>query len=356
MKIAYVTRRYWPYVKGGSEKFAKKVVERLKARGHDVKVVTLASDNSEEVIGIRDPFKGTWLSSVYFSIMAPMVLRKLKPDAVIVNAYWAEFSPILEEFPTIYLIHDAGLLELSSWKYKPKSLLMKASAMKSDLVVVPLSYTKRLLVEKLGIPESKIRVLGGEGVEGPFKYVKRDNGFFNVVQVARFAPNKGQLDLIDAFKESLAREKAKLWLVGTISDTAYFEKVLKKVREVRKEYGDIVKVVPNAKSVNPYYELADVCVNPSIHSEGFGLSLVECMAFGKPVIASEIFKKIGTINEEEAITFKDLEDLKAKLRYVYENYNEVLNKYGIKGLEKAKKLSWDEVVEKLEKWLKEIAR
>ncbi len=353
MKITLVSRGYWPFVKGGSERFAKWLREELLKRGHEVTVVTAAKSGGEGVVPIKYPFWIPLLSSFLFSLKASKVVNSMQPDVALINAYWAEASPIFLKLPKVYVVHDVGFLEEGAKGIvnKLRKEILKRAIQNSEVIIVPLEYTKKLIVERLGADENKVEVLGGEGVDGPFEYVRKGPSSFNVVEVARFAPNKGQVELIEAFRRSLAPLGAKLWLVGSVSDERYFKRVKRLAEEVNKEYPNSIIIKENVPDVGEYYALADVCAFPSLANEGFGLALFECMSYGKPVIVSSLFKKIGSVEDEAIVVEPRVEELSEALKYVFENYDEVLKEYGRKGLERAKELSWERVAERVERAL-----
>ena len=375
IRIVVISRNWYPSVKGGAEKFITRVSEKLWFH-KDYEVIGI----TRYVSGFFPPRAGHKLlyyyekhpipifSSLKFSLWASRITNLLKPDIVIVNSYWGEGSPIFidKKIPVISIIHDVGLFR-SEWarRHKLKHLLrvyvLKKVVKKARYIVVPTHVVKEDIVRFLKADPSKILVLGFEGVDGPFRRVHVNNGFFDIVQVGRFAPNKDHITTLKAFKEIVKEiPNARLWLVGgrplDPEHELYFAKVKELVEEINRSLGfEAVKIVVDAPSVDPYYRIADICVAPSIGEEGFGLTVVECMAYGKPVVASDIFVKTGVASPERCIVFKrgDYEALVDAVIRLYKDpylYEKIANR----GLEFSKKHSWDAVAKKIDNIIRKI--
>lgn len=104
--------------------------------------------------------------------------------------------------------------------------------------------------------------------------------------VGTVMPRKGILDLISAWDEAGAC--GTLVLAGDIHlDESYTEHVRSEIRDRR--IHDRVKLtgfVP-AADLPPLYSIADLFVLPS-HEEGFGMTVIEAMAAGTPVVATRV--------------------------------------------------------------------
>ncbi len=371
-----VSRGWWPSIKGGSERFISKLGEELSRRGHEVIGVTrwFRGDDRPEAphkLVIKEEERALPLISSYvFSRWAAKVVNSLRPDAVIVNTYWGETSPtmIRGEIPVIAIIHDVGLLhsELAKRHKLRHALRMRALrkvTRRVNRIVVPTKRVMMDLTQYFGVEPRKVRVLGFEGVEGPFKRVLVENEYFDLLQVGRFAPNKGQLITLEAFK-LVAHEipNAKLWLVGGKGLTSEHLEYLERVREAARKINDAlgrkaVEVVVDAPDVSEYYELADACIMSSIGEEGYGLTVVECMAYGKPVIASDVFKETGVASEERAFIYPrgDARELARLILHVYRNPEDALAK-AEKGLEYARRCSWGRVAEIFEEEIESVIK
>ncbi len=376
MRIALVSRGWWPSIKGGSERFISKLGEELSRRGYEVIGVTrwFRGDDRPEAphkLIIREEERALPLISSYvFSRWAAKVVNSLSPDAVIVNTYWGETSPtmIRDEIPIIAIIHDVGLLHSGlAKKHKFRHALrmraLRKVTRRVDKIIVPTKRVMTDLTQYFGVEPRRIRVLGFEGVEGPFKRVLIENECFDLLQVGRFAPNKGQLITLEAFKlVTHEMPNVKLWLVGGKGLTSEHLEYLERVREAARKINDVlgrkaVEVVVDAPDVSKYYELADACIMSSIGEEGYGLTVVECMAYGKPVIASDVFKETGVASEERAFIYPrgNARELARLILHVYRNPEDALTK-AERGLEYARRCSWGRVAEIFEEEIESVMK
>lgn len=369
MKIAIISRGWWPTIKGGSEKFISKVAEELHNRGHEVIGITRQihgfprPEAPHKLIIAKESKAIPLISSFRFSRWASKVANELDVDIVLVNSYWGEMAPIFIKKSSVAIIHDIGLFSSSVsdswWKNKLRSFVLKEVTKRVKAIIVPTEMVKKDIIKYLKAKESKIRVIGFEGVDGPFRKVHVENEWFDIVQVARFAPNKGQHILLKAFKIIASKiPNARLWLVGGRSPghLDYLNKILREVNEIKRQIGeDRVKVIVDAPTTDPYYAVADVCVFPSLGEEGFGLTILECMSYGKPVICSDIFIETGVASHEEVLIMPrgDVRALTELIIKLYRNLD-LRRTLSEKGLEHSKKYRWSDVAERIEEILLEL--
>jgi len=63
--------------------------------------------------------------------------------------------------------------------------------------------------------------------------------------------------------------------------------ILRAGSELIKTYPNNVKLTGLVLSLDPYYEDADVCIIPIVAGTGIKTKILECMAYGRPVITTE---------------------------------------------------------------------
>jgi glycosyltransferase involved in cell wall biosynthesis len=106
-----------------------------------------------------------------------------------------------------------------------------------------------------------------------------------------------------------------------------------------------------------YYKSADVCVFPSIY-EAFGIVLLEAMACGKPVVASNVGGIPFVVEEgKTGLLFEsgNVEDLADKIVTILKD-EELREKMGEAGRERAKEFTWDKIAERTVEVYKEILK
>ena len=369
--IAVITRSMWPYIKGGAEKFIFEVSKRLNHYGYRVIVITRSSDGkSEDIVDnlklllVKNllPFFIPIVSSFDFSVQASIIVNKMEPDIVIINGYWGEASPIFikKHVPVILVLHDVGLFtskyaQQNIIKHILRIFVLRKATKRANLIVVPTIGVLRDLIKYLGVDKRKVYVLHGEGVSGPFRRIHEENEYYDIVQVGRFAPNKGHLVALKAFREVIKKiPNARLWFVGGLSKNPehmkYFRQVMENAARINKENrAEVVKVIINAPDVSEYYKKADICIAPSLGEEGFGLTIIECMAYGKPVIVSDVFLETGIASYDRNLIFKrgDYRALTSAILQLYYD-KDLYRKLIEKGLEYVKRYNWECVAKKFD--------
>jgi glycosyltransferase involved in cell wall biosynthesis len=140
-------------------------------------------------------------------------------------------------------------------------------------------------------------------------YVDREPGSW--LFVGRVAPNKGHLELLEAFREAASRAPnaaRKLYLVGNPeSDRTYYQKVLDRIEQLGLQDRVILPGKVKDNELEAYYRRCTLYVSMSQH-EGFGAPLIEAVHRGLPVLAlcsSAVGETLGT----DAALFQSPADL-----------------------------------------------
>ncbi|WP_027087886.1 glycosyltransferase family 4 protein [Cohnella panacarvi] len=101
---------------------------------------------------------------------------------------------------------------------------------------------------------------------------------------ATIYPNKGQMQFIDAMLPVASEHKlARFLIVGSQVDEGHYMACRTKVLQAGLE--DRFVFYPFAEQVHLVYPAMDIVVVPSLMTEGFGMTALEGMAFGKAVVA-----------------------------------------------------------------------
>jgi len=113
------------------------------------------------------------------------------------------------------------------------------------------------------------------------------DGTHNFLMVGRVAPNKGHVDLVDAFAAYLDRfdDSARLLLIGKTDVHLRAYEMAIHERAARHRLGERLRwIVASEAQLKAAYLASHVLMVLSQH-EGFCVPLVEAMAFGLPVVA-----------------------------------------------------------------------
>jgi len=195
---------------------------------------------------------------------------------------------------------------------------------------------------------------------GPFitpKPPRHDFGSNKILIVSDISPRKNHLRLIKAFELAQKRSKNSLELViAGYMRTAIpeLEATLQDIK-VRNENSKITFVgyLPDA-DILALYEQADVFVYPSLY-EGFGLPVLEAMACGCPVIASNASSLPEVVGEAALLVDPyDVEALAHAMLTVLED-DDLKREMSRKGVAQARKFSWEKAGEELLAVCREVA-
>lgn len=204
--------------------------------------------------------------------------------------------PPLKHARGVLSIHDLGFLRNPEWfspkVMKPFARAIREDALRADAVIAVSGATRDDIVSLLGIPHEKIRVIH-EAADDTFKPVPRDIAGRQVrdalgvtgpylLFVSTVEARKNVTGLLTAFS------RADLPHQLVVAGGAGWRSV--EVFELAEKLGLNDRVVFTGylrdRSLLPaLYSAADAFVFPSWH-EGFGLPVLEAMACGCPVIAS----------------------------------------------------------------------
>lgn len=196
-----------------------------------------------------------------------------------------------------------------------------------------------------GIDTQKLNVNNAE-IEENRKIYNLEKDDFIFMYAGRLAKEKGIEEVIKAFN-NIENEKAKLVIIGgkQPGQEKFYKDVLKKIQHNEKiiyigyvDYASIAKV----------YSIADVGVVPSICNEAFGLTSIEFMFLGKPLIISDqgALQEVAGINARVAIYDKNyIENLKKEMNYFLELREDKMNKMKVQSKIRANKYTKEVYVE-----------
>lgn len=319
MKIAFITFQYPPFVQGGSGTYAYNLAKELARLGHEVHVIT------PRVVGYDKELVEEGLVVHRLSFLNKPFLAAL--------SFW--FS-LRKEFPSLKrqaggfdIVHDNGL---SAFSLSPKAVFcprvvtihhlarttlkaLEASLLdrvrnlrgeigispvierlcmkRADRIIAVSQHTKRDIVDTYGLPESMIEVIY-HGVR-PEDYVVAEKEKVKlrstlginlqpmILFVGRLSPRKGVDILLRALPPVLAKVEVKLVLVGSGNQRDY--------RQLAQSLGVSDKAiflgrVPD-NTLRLLYSSCDLFVLPS-RLEGLGIVILEAMAAGKPIVATNV--------------------------------------------------------------------
>ena len=319
MKIAFITFQYPPFVQGGSGTYAYNLAKELARLGHEVHVITprvtgcdkeLAEDGLfvHRLSFLNKPF----LAAVSFWLSLrkefPSLERQARGFDIVHDNGLSAFSlsPKAVFCPRVVTIHH---LARTTLKALEASLLGRVRNLRGEIGISPViellcikradriiadsQHTKRDIVDTYGLPESMIEVIY-HGVH-PEDYVFPEEAKTKLraslginlepmmLFVGRLETRKGVDILLKALLQVIKEKEAKLILVGSGNQKYY--RGLAQALGISDKAIFLGRVPDN--TLRLLYSSCDFFVLPS-RLEGLGIVILEAMAAGKPVVATNV--------------------------------------------------------------------
>ncbi len=294
MKILLVCPYDW-HAPGGVQVHVRQLADELGSRGHRTTILAPGSRPSEDagvrIVGrpVRVPYRGT-VAPISFSPGSwrriRSAMRSFDPDVIHAHepltpstsmlAVLAASAPVVATFHAS--LDRSRLMELAGPVLRQVSGRIDAAVAVSEAAA---AFLRRVVDVPLEIVPNGVDVRAfahpGRPVEGLPAGPK-------ILWVNRLDPQKGFEIMLRAFEE-LASEipDVHLLVAGDGRDRVLLRSLPSELRSRILRLG----TVPHAE-LPRYHAAADVAVSPATGQESFGIVLVEAMAAGVPVVASDI--------------------------------------------------------------------
>ncbi len=244
-----------------------------------------------------------------------------------------------------FTIHDLMLLDLPQLRSFTKAgyfdWIVKPGIGNAAVVFTVSEYSRQRIIDWAGVNPEKVIAVGngvdplytpqGERWQHPKPYL---------LYVGNQRAHKNVELLIDAFAGSRLSEGYDLLLTGQFSESVAAKVAANKLASQVHALG----MVPE-EQLPSLYRGATALVLPSLY-EGFGLPLVEAMACGVPVVASNV-TAIPEVCGDAALYF-DPHDLDSMVGALNELERlSVIDKLRSAGLQRATEFNWDRVAERV---------
>lgn len=364
MKILMVSDTYYPWI-GGIPDHIFYLSRALRKRGHRVKVLTSRLGDvrkDEEIVRVG---KGILIRSnksfarLTIGWRPSDKVKKLcyeySPDVVHLHGSLAPMLPILairhSKSINVQTFH-AGLSKSTGYMIF-KSLLMPYFRKLNGIIAV--SETAKLSMGKYFPADYRIIPNGVDTEEfsprieplPQFSDKRKKILFMN-----RLEPKKGLPHLLRALRR-VKREIPDVLLIvaGSGPFAQYYKNQVNGAISENVVFVGEVPARPGTLRAS-YYRSCDLFCAPSIGHESFGIVLLEAMACGKPVVASNIegYRTVLT-DREEGLFFlpKDDTGMAKAISEILKN-SELANKMGEAGRKKALSYSWPKIAEEVERF------
>ena len=368
MRIAIVSPYDFPYP-GGVTKHITNLAGSFRRQGHQVSIIAASSRASEEipsdvirvssfVVPMR--YSGSVARISLLPWLAHRVRRLLQQETFDVVHLHEPTTPTLPWAVTRYMR-----------RLSPQTALVGTFHAYRESRSLPYSYARPIFRRVINSLDERIAVSPAVrnyiSTYFPGAYRIIPNGVdvklfgnatlpplpefsdgLNILFVGRLEPRKGFRYLIQAYaRVKTALPQSRLLVVGpyTIADRLPFERELRRLGLSDVHF---IGYAPDEELAR-YYQCSQILCAPSTGFESFGMILLEAMAAGTPIIASNIDGYCSVVKHQREgllVPPKDAVALADALIYLLEQ-PELRQEMGQRGQATATRYTWDQVADRV---------
>jgi phosphatidylinositol alpha-mannosyltransferase len=359
VKIGLVSPYVYP-LPGGVTQHVRFLYENLRLRGHDVRIITsshgLQRSSEGDVIRLGKGFSmpsngsmGTITISPRFISQVRAVLERERFDVL---HYHEPFVPFL----SLVVLRESRSVNIGTfhayggwspaYEFGSRSLRSYADRLHGRIAV---SAAARHFIDRYFPGDYKVIPNGvdAEHYGRAVPVARWQDGTPNILFVGRFEPRKGVLDLLKAYRHLRKDGVAgRLLLVGGGPQ----EREARRYVATRRLGGvEFLGRVSDAEKLQ-LFRTADVFCSPATGRESFGIVLLEAMAAGAPIVASDIHGYKGVVRRgREALLVPPHEprELGAAIERLLGD-RDLAARMSAAGLARAAEFSWPRVTAKVD--------
>ncbi len=289
MRIAF-NAWFWDQPETGSGQYIRCLVESL-----------TALDSSLDIVLLQPRRKGNLYKVIFEQVIFPRLARQVGADVAHVP-YWA--PPMVSSVPTVVTIHDIIPLRLRAYRGGPLvrlyTALVSATSPGATMVLTDSEASRQDILASLGVPPRRVRVIP-LAVGAHFRPDPEPED--DAVRARYGLPHRYALYLggFDVRKNVATALRTYIWvgpvlgdeyplvLVGRlpVKDTPFAPDPRREALEMGLRPEWVRWTGPVSEADKPaIYRGAAAFIFPSRY-EGFGLPVLEAMACGVPVVASD---------------------------------------------------------------------
>jgi phosphatidyl-myo-inositol alpha-mannosyltransferase len=364
MRIGIVTQSYYPRYGGVTEHVHNSAME-LRRRGHEVTIIT------GRIAGNGEPHDAPGVERLGRNVLIPLnrafvdvtlglglrrqmrrLLRAHAFEVVHIHNPHAPTLPLLAvqeascaTVGTFHGTHGRNLLQDAFHRPLARAvgrldarIAVSRSAERSNRAYYPGRYH----VVPNGVDVNRFHP------ERPPFEQWRDPARVNVLFVGRLDPRKGVRHLLAAMPEVVARTRGRARLL-VVGDSYLRSGLEAQVPAALRAHVHFLGHVPSA-DLPRWYVTGDIFVSPATGNESFGIVLLEAMAAGRPVVASDIPGYRSVIRDGEnavAVPPGDVAALASRLTALIEDRDR-RTELAQRGRARALEFAWPRVTEQIE--------
>jgi phosphatidylinositol alpha-mannosyltransferase len=359
VKIGLVSPYVYP-LPGGVTQHVRYLYENLRLRGHDVRIITsshgLQRSSEGDVIRLGKGFSMPTNGSMGTVTISPRFIGQvrdvLEREAFDLLHFHEPFVPFL----SLVVLRESKSVNIGTfhayggwspaYEFGSRALGGYAARLHGRIAV---SAAARHFIDRYFPGDYKVIPNGvdAERYGRAVPVARWQDGTPNILFVGRFEPRKGVLDLLKAYRH-IRRDgvEARLLLVGGGPQ----EREARRYVATRRLGGvEFLGRVSDDEKLQ-LFRTADVYCSPATGRESFGIVLLEAMAAGAPIVASDIHGYKGVVRRgREALLVppREPKELAAAIERLLAD-RELAARFSASGRQRAEGFSWPRVTAKVE--------
>jgi phosphatidylinositol alpha-mannosyltransferase len=368
MRIAIVSPYDFPYP-GGVTKHITNLAESFRRQGHRVSIIAASSRALEEIPSGVIRVSSFVVPVRYSGSVARISLLPWLAHRVRALLQRETFDVVHLHEPTTPTLPWAVTRHIR--RLSPQTALVGTFHAYRESTSFPYSYVRPIFCRVINGLDERIAVSPAARdyisayFPGPYRIIP--NGVdvtlfgnaslpplpqfsdgFNILFVGRLEPRKGFRYLIKAYaRVKTALPQSRLLVVGpyTVADRLPFERELRRLGLSDVHF---IGYVPDEELAR-YYQCSQVLCAPSTGFESFGMVLLEAMAAGTPIVASNIDGYSNVVKHQREgllVSPKDVVALGDALTYLLQQH-ELRREMGQRGQATAARYTWDQIADRV---------
>ncbi|HEX9043841.1 MAG TPA: glycosyltransferase family 4 protein [Candidatus Limnocylindrales bacterium] len=367
MKIALVTPYIYP-TPGGVNEHVEHLYAALRLRGHDVRIISASHgfqrSTEGDVIrigkGFSVPANGSMGTITFSPRYVSQVRRMLDEERFDLLHFHEPFVPFL----SLILLGESRSVNIAtfhayagfspSYEFGSRVLGAYAARLHGRIAV---SAAARHFIDRYFPGDYRIIPNGVDVARfrDAVPISRWQDGHGNILFVGRHEPRKGLLPLLKAYRiMRKAGCDCRLLVVGTGPQEREARRYVLTRRLGGVEF--LGRVGDREKAA--LFKTADVYVSPATGRESFGIVLLEAMAAGTPIVASDIhgYKGVVRRNEQGILVPPNRPKAIAAATLKLLGDPELRARMGASGRERAEEFGWERIADRVEAYYSFVIR
>jgi glycosyltransferase involved in cell wall biosynthesis len=375
VKVVQVIPEFPPPLVGGGAYHVYNLARELTRKGVDVKVFALSLENTffkrtkvemhfGKVQVLRVPASRTPKFNYQFAPKLISLLLKENPDIIHAHGYQvfttdaALMASITKKTPLVLTLHGFPR-SFDSLAHRAHFNLIGKGVLERAEKIISVSHRVALEFRAIGVPQEKIAIIpNGIDLE-EYKQLPMGDSFrkrLDIKDTEKIVLTIGRLEKIKGFQyliralPSIIEEVGSTKLVIAGPDFNYGAQ-LKRLTEEANVQDNVIFYGPiNGKEKFEAFSAANIVAVPSIY-EGFGMLLLEAMAAGKPLVATNTGAAPEIIQNGKngiLVNPSDVEDLAGRITELLSD-DQLMNLIGQESRKTVEAFNWEKVSEQIHK-------